>query len=149
MARRVVSVLLLIAVANQALWSLTASQGLLFHRHGTFGFHAHLLDAQDDAEAAANSPGWGHRIVREDGSTTSGVILLLIHSEIQPPPTESRAAGNESLGPIQPTVNSQSLSAADAFALLPRSGRAFGECDLHLHSPGIRGILQSGHSILI
>ena len=149
MLQRSFSILLVFAFANQTLWCLASSRGVLLHRHGAFGLHLHMLGADDRAEMAADSANWGHLNARVvEPAAASDVIILLFapgnHDQFP-------SAGADDLKHEQVLSFVEISPIALPADVTPRFAGISRPFSLVApdHSPGVRGILESSHSLLI
>lgn len=149
MLQRSLPILLVFAFANQTLWCLAASRGVLLHRHGAFGLHLHMLGADDRAEIAADSANWGHvdAPAVEPASASDVIILLFAPGNHDPLSsagpddlTSQRFLSFVELSPIALPAD-----VTPRFAVLSQTSVQIAPG----HAPGVRGILESSHSLLI
>lgn len=150
MVNRTLSFLLTFAFAVQAMWCFASSQGILLHRHGAFGFHAHMLYAQDDAVDFADSARWGHGdVAAVDAEAATDVIVLHFNPVNQSPWPGAKDDTVQKQERFQQTGDlCDALLITDiplGFAGAPRTPVR----SAHGHASGIRGILESNHAILI
>lgn len=148
MLDRCQTILLLFAFATQSLLCPSSARGMLLHRHGAYGFHIHMLSADDPAEFAAGSPVWGHVNTPGDEQTAiSDVILLLLTPGNQNTVSRSESATVKP-HPIRLAINSCVAVSPGSAAGIPQMGGGSIRPELERCS-GIQGVLESSHSLLI
>jgi len=149
MLRRFATVFVLLSVANQSLWSNASSSGIVLHRHGLLGLHAHVLSIADDPEDAANSSNWGH-----DGAQVAeprqygGVTIVLFIPTLEAPPNDERVAmePNSTVGGAADTAVQPDPNAPTWFGRIELAGALNRMLGRRL---GLSGLVQTSHTLTI
>ena len=149
MPRHIATIVLFIALVNQAMWNSPSSAGVLFHGHGGLGIHAHVVSLADNPESAGQSALWGHRGGPMVGVEPLGdVVVVLFLPTIQVLPVDDRAS-------VRAELTAGGAAGAD-FAPGETASVRLAKIDIHHpfdgHSPhrsGLSGLVQTSRALLI